>query len=344
VSDSNESGDGRASAKEAVGELSKKLGAKRRMSLPSLPHLPWVTILQVAAIRLVVVPVLWVVTYRFVQAPGTLLMAQRWMQGETIRHQNVKFTDMSPNIVRAVLAAEDARFCAHDGFDMKAIQDAYAQNQKASNVAKGKVRGGSTISQQVAKNLFLWPDRSFVRKGMEVYFTFLAEHLWDKKRILEAYLNAAEWGDGVFGIQAAAQARFKVSAGELSPRQAALLAAVLPSPNRWSATAPGPYVLRRAATIQARMAGVRAQGLDTCVLGAYAGPPRQRGPVKPLPPLEALPPDVAAEAEAPVMAPDVEPVDASAVDPLMTPTISDGQLEAPAATEEAAPVSASPPQ
>jgi monofunctional glycosyltransferase len=349
VSETNGSGDdSRASVKQAFAELDKKLpGGKRRFSLPSFPRFRWLLLLQIAVLVGVVAPVLWVLTYRVVQAPGTLLMTQRWLQGETIRHQNVKFSEMSPNIVRAVLAAEDTGFCTHDGFDMKAIQEAYASNQKATNVAKGKVRGGSTISQQTAKNLFLWPDRSFVRKGLEVYFTFITEHAWDKKRILEAYLNAAEWGDGVFGIQAAAKARFKVSAGELSPRQAALLAAVLPSPNKWSATAPGPYVRRRAATIEARMWGVRAQGLDACVLGAYSGPPRPRGPVKPLPPLEALPPEVAVEAEAPVLVPagaELAPVDTPSVDPLMTPTISDGELEAPKEEVAAPAESASPPQ
>ena len=212
---------------------------------------------------------------------------------------------------------------------MEAIQAAYASNLRQSNQAKGKVRGGSTISQQTAKNLFTFADRSFVRKGLETYFTFMAEHLWDKQRIMQAYLNAAEWGDGVFGIQAAAQARFKVSAGELTPYQAALLAAVLPSPNKWSATNPGPYVRRRAATIAARMNAVRAQGLDSCVLGGYEAP-RRRAPAQPLPPMEALPPDVAAEADAPVMEPAAEmiPTELDDAKPIVTPGFEDGSAGA----------------
>ncbi len=334
--------DPRASVKKAFADLDKKLGRKRNFSLPKIP---WMILLQLGVVVLVVVPLFWVVLYKFMEAPGTLLMVERAMQGEKIRHQNVAFKEMSPNIVRAVLAAEDARFCTHKGFDIEAIQAAYASNLKASNQAKGKVRGGSTISQQTAKNLFTFADRSFVRKGLETYFTFMAEHLWDKKRIMQGYLNAAEWGDGVFGVQAAAQARFKVSAGELSPRQAALLAAVLPSPNKWSATNPGPYVRRRAATIEARMSAISAQGLDSCVLGGYAGPPKRRAPVQSLPPLEALPPDVAAATDAPMIEPaaDVAPDDIDVVEPVMTPSFSDGALEEPASAPAAKEQSAPPP-
>lgn len=338
--------DPRASVKKAFADLDKKLGRKRKVSLP---RIPWVTLLQFGVVLAVVVPLFWVVVYKFIEAPGTALMMQRWTQGETIRHQNVKFTDISPNVVRAVIAAEDSSFCTHKGFDIEAIQAAYASNMRQTNQAKGKVRGGSTISQQTAKNLFTLADRSFVRKGLETYFTFMAEHLWDKKRIMEAYLNAAEWGDGVFGIQAAAQARFKVSAGQLTPYQAALLAAVLPSPNKWSATNPGPYVRRRAATIAARMNAVRAQGLDSCVLGGYEAPQR-RAPAQPLPPLEALPPDVALEADAPMMEPAAEmiPTELDDAEPVTTPGFEDGSLEAapemPLEEPDSAPAEAAPPQ
>jgi monofunctional biosynthetic peptidoglycan transglycosylase len=168
---------------------------------------------------------------------------------------------MSPHIVRAVIAAEDANFCTHHGFDVEAIQDAMESNQRGGNV-----RGASTISQQTAKNLFLWPDRSWVRKGFETYFTALIEFMWPKRRVMEAYLNAAEWGDGNFGIEAAARARFGVSAADLTPLQAARLAAVLPSPNRWSAENPGPYVRRRAATLVQRARVVRNERTAACVL------------------------------------------------------------------------------
>jgi monofunctional biosynthetic peptidoglycan transglycosylase len=203
----------------------------------------------------------WVGAYLFFDPPSTLLMMQRAAEGQTIRHYPVPINRMSPYIVRSVIAAEDANFCTHDGFDIEAIQDAME-----SNADGGRVRGASTISQQVAKNLFLWPDRSWVRKGFETYFTALIEFMWPKRRIMEAYLNTAEWGDGNFGIEAAARARFGVPAADLTPLQAARLAAVLPSPNRWRADSPGPYVRRRAASIVERARVVRNERMASCVL------------------------------------------------------------------------------
>jgi monofunctional biosynthetic peptidoglycan transglycosylase len=343
VSDTNEPTpeDGRETSREAVTALGAKLGRKREFRLP---RIPW-GVLQIIALVAVFLPVFWVLLYRVIDPPTTILMVQRALQGERIRHQNVKFEDISPHVIRAVLAAEDARFCTHGGFDMESIQAAYESNQKSSNQAKGRVRGGSTISQQTAKNLFLWPDRSFIRKGLEAYFTFIAEHAWDKKRIMTSYLNVAEWGDGVFGIQAAAQARFKVSAGQLTPRQAALLASVLPSPNKWSATSPGPYVRRRAASIEARMYAIHAQGLDSCVLGGYAAPAPRRKPgaaPAPLPQLPALPPDVAADSDAPIMTPTdaaiVAPIDAGETPP--APVADEPALAEPDSAPAAAPSAA----
>ncbi len=217
--------------------------------------------LMVAFIAFVLAPVTWAGVYLFIDAPSTVLMMQRAAEGQTIRHYPVPLNRMSPHIVRAVVAAEDANFCAHDGFDIEAIQDAMASNARGE-----RTRGASTISQQTAKNLFLWPDRSWLRKGLETYFTALIEFMWPKRRIMESYLNAAEWGDGNFGVEAAARARFGVSAADLTPLQAARLAAVLPSPNRWRADRPGPYVRRRAATIVQRAAVVRNEGLAGCVL------------------------------------------------------------------------------
>jgi monofunctional biosynthetic peptidoglycan transglycosylase len=219
------------------------------------------TIMTVLFVAFILAPVTWTALYLFVEAPGTVLMAQRAAEGQTIQHKPVRLIDMSPHIIRAVIAAEDANFCTHDGFDVEAIQDALESNARG-----GRVRGASTISQQTAKNLFLWPQRSWIRKGFETYFTALIEFMWPKRRIMEAYLNAAEWGDGIFGIEAAAQARFGVSAKELTPLQAARLAAVLPSPNRWRADNPGPYVRRRAATIVSRSAVVRNEHMSGCAL------------------------------------------------------------------------------
>ena len=135
-----------------------------------------------------------------------------------------------------------------------------------SNARGRRTRGASTITQQVAKNLFLWPDRSWLRKGLESYFTALIEFMWPKRRIMEAYLNIAEWGGGAFGAEAAARAHFGVSVADLTPLQAARLAAVLPNPNRWRADRPGPYVRRRAATLVQRARVVRNEHLAGCVL------------------------------------------------------------------------------
>lgn len=221
----------------------------------------FITSISVLFIAFVLAPVTWVAAYLFFDPPSNVLMMQRAAEGETIRHYPVALNRMSPHVVRAVIAAEDANFCTHDGFDIEAIQDAMEANRRG-----GRTRGASTISQQVAKNLFLWPDRSWVRKGFETYFTALIEFMWPKRRIMEAYLNTAEWGDGNFGIEAAARARFGVSAADLTPLQAARLAAVLPSPNRWRADNPGPYVRGRSATIAARARDVRTSRSASCVL------------------------------------------------------------------------------
>lgn len=221
----------------------------------------FLTTISVLFIALVLAPVTWATAYLFFDPPSTLLMMQRAAEGETIRHYPVPINRVSPHVVRAVIAAEDANFCTHDGFDVEAIQEAMEANARG-----GRTRGASTVSQQTAKNLFLWPERSWVRKGFETYFTALIEFIWPKRRIMEAYLNAAEWGDGNFGIEAAARARFGVSAADLTPLQAARLASVLPSPNRWSADSPGPYVRRRAATIVERARVVRNERTAACVL------------------------------------------------------------------------------
>ena len=149
---------------------------------------------------------------------------------------------------RAVVAAEDQKFWNHHGFDMEAMQKAYERNQRG-----GRVRGGSTISQQTAKNLFLWPGGGYFRKGLEAGFTVVIEALWSKERILEVYLNSAEFGPGVYGVEAASQRFFHKPAAQLNSSEAARLAAVLPSPRRWKVDAPGPYVRTRTAWIQRQM-------------------------------------------------------------------------------------------
>lgn len=292
----------------------------------------------------VVVPVLWVLIYGIIEAPGTLLMAQRAAQGEEIRHNNVPLSRISPHLVRAVIAAEDAKFCSHQGFDVEAIQKAVKYNERAEKRGSTKRRGASTISQQTAKNLFLWPQRSWIRKGLEVYFTGLIEMIWPKRRIMEAYLNAAEWGDGIFGAEAAARARFGKSAADLTAREAARLAAVLPSPNKWNPVKPGRYVARRSGAIQANMGIVRNSGLAACVLGKERGGPapdrrRPSAPVE-LPPLPPPPPELAPPEEGAPLDVAAPPTDAPTGE---TPATDAAPLDDPVFEEVPPPAPVDPP-
>ena len=206
-------------------------------------------------------PILAVAIYRFVPPPLTYLMVERTFQGRGFDRHWRDLEQISPRLVRAVIAAEDAKFCEHNGFDFEAMKKAMAHNARSK-----KVRGGSTISQQTAKNVFLWQGRSYVRKGLEAYFTVLIEAGWGKRRIMEVYLNSIEWGPGVYGVEAAARKNFGVGADKLSAAQAARLAAILPSPLKWKAAKPGPYVKRRSGRITAAAGTVRRQGLAGCVL------------------------------------------------------------------------------
>ncbi len=195
------------------------------------------------------------VLYRFVNPPITPLMLIRPLEslGEGrmvgVDKNWVSIDRIDPVLLRSVIASEDSRFFIHNGVDWEAVKQAEKRNEKA----KGKkVWGASTITMQCARNVFLWQGRNYVRKGLEVYFTYLMEGFWSKRRILEVYLNVIEWGDGIYGVEAAAHHYFGVAAADLTPRQAALLAAVLPNPRRFDAARPNAYVNGRAATIQAR--------------------------------------------------------------------------------------------
>ncbi len=199
--------------------------------------------------------VLWVLIYKFVPVPYTPLMAIRSFEGDKdyqTRHDWVPIEEISPYLQLAVICAEDQTFLSHNGFSRKAIEKAFENNQKGK-----KIRGGSTISQQTAKNVFLWPGRTWFRKGMEAYFTLLIETLWSKERIMEVYLNSIEMGPGVFGAEAASQYWFKRSAKNLRAENAAAIASILPSPQRYKANPPGPYVSRR---IQWTMQQMRYHG------------------------------------------------------------------------------------
>ena len=219
---------------------------------------------RVAAIllaALVIIPVAEVAIYRVVGPPITLLMVERLIEGKGLNKSWRPIGRMSPRRADSVIAAEDSGFCDHHGFDFTAMEKAAEANENHP----GKIRGGSTISQQTAKNVFLWPGRDYVRKGLEAGYTVLIETLWGKQRILEVYLNVVEWGPGLYGAQAASQAYFHVDADRLSPDQAARLAAVLPSPLKWKAAHPGRYVARRSAKIGARAVVVREDDLSSCV-------------------------------------------------------------------------------
>jgi monofunctional biosynthetic peptidoglycan transglycosylase len=207
-------------------------------------------------------PLAVVILYRFVPPPLTWLMVQRTFEGQGFDRRWVPLAQISPSLVRSVIASEDSGFCSHHGFDVTAIQKAMAHNEERPN----RIRGGSTISQQTAKNVFLWPHRDYARKGLEAWFTVLIEAIWGKPRIMEVYLNSIEWGPGVYGAEAAAQHNFHVGAARLSEPQAARLAAIVPKPLSWKASRPGPYIARRGGRIVARAGVVERDGLADCVL------------------------------------------------------------------------------
>jgi monofunctional glycosyltransferase len=192
---------------------------------------------------------------RYVDPPITAMMLQQPVPLARTEQYWVDRRSIAASAAHAAIAAEDQRFLQHNGFDFASIEQAF----NAYRAGEG-LRGASTITQQVAKNLFLWPGRSFVRKGIEAYFTLLIEAFWPKERILEVYLNVAELGNGVFGVEAAARSFFRASAAELTPEQAALLAAVLPSPRRYSVEQPSDYVLGRQRWVLGQMRSLGADG------------------------------------------------------------------------------------
>ena len=217
-----------------------------------------------SAVGLVGVSVFFVLLFRFVPVYVTPLMLIRSVEqlsaGKKLQrnHQWVAIEAISGNLALAVVCSEDQNFMNHSGFDFKAIEHSLDAAQKGS----GRLRGASTISQQTAKNVFLWPGRSWIRKGFEVYFTVLIEIFWSKERILEVYLNSIEMGNGIYGAEAAARFYFSTSAKNLSKTQAAAIAAVLPNPRKYSANPPGPYVKRRIRWIVEQMNNVETLKLN----------------------------------------------------------------------------------
>ena len=199
-----------------------------------------------------------VLLFAFVNPPTNIYM---WSEGrrlgQGVRQDWVPLEEMSPHMPRAAVAAEDADFCLHWGFDLNAIRAVVTSGSK-------RLRGASTLSQQVAKNVFLWPDRSWLRKALEAETTLLIELFWSKRRIVEVYLNVAETGTGIFGAEAAAQAYFRTSAAKLSARQAALIAAALPDPKRRNPAKPSRFLRKRAAAITQGAETIEADGRAVC--------------------------------------------------------------------------------
>ena len=268
---------------------------KRKGSLPGR-IVGWIVKLVVAFF---LISALWVLAYRFVNPPMTATMIGDIISGRGAHKDWMSIEQMDRDMVRASIAAEDGKFCSHNGFDFEAIEDAMKRNASG-----GRIRGGSTISQQTAKNAFLWQGGGYARKGVEAWFTFLIEHLWGKRRIMEVYLNLAETGIGTYGVNAGSERYFGHDASAMSATEAARIAAVLPLPKKRGAVAPKGFTRRYGNTIAARIPTVTRDGLDACIYRGEtppvnkAPPPVAREPrplpgeeyetAKPLPPVEKV--------------------------------------------------------
>ncbi len=202
---------------------------------------------------LFIAQLIYIIVLRWVNPPVTITQLVSWIGGHGLKRDYVKSKDISSYAKLAVIASEDQLFPDHNGFDWKSIKKAMKYNEKKP----GRIRGGSTISQQVAKNVFLWQGRSWIRKGLEAYFTFMIEFLWGKERILEVYLNVAETGEGIFGIEMAAQTYFNKKAASLTMQETALIAACLPNPKKYKANPASPYIKARSQAIIRQMNNLR---------------------------------------------------------------------------------------
>ena len=217
----------------------------------------WISVPFKIIVGFVALSLLMVAIYRFVPPPVTLTML---FDPNGITKDWTSLDDIDPDMARAAIAAEDGKFCTHHGFDVDAIAKAAIHNASG-----GRIRGGSTISQQTAKNVFLWQGGGFVRKGLEAWFTMLIEAIWGKRRIMEVYLNVAETGIGTYGVQAGAIRYFHHGAGKLSRAEAGRIAAVLPLPKKRAAIAPSGFTRRYGNTIARRIGVVQRDGLDGCL-------------------------------------------------------------------------------
>ena len=299
--------------------------ARRKSTIPtykrrkqrSLPGriLGWVVKLVLAFF---VISILWVLAYRFVPPPITITMIGDVFSGRGLHKDWMPIGQIDRDMVRAAIAAEDSKFCSHNGFDFEAIEDAMKRNASG-----GRIRGGSTISQQTAKNAFLWNGGGYARKGVEAWFTFLIEHLWGKRRIMEVYLNLAETGIGTYGVNAGSQRYFGHDADAMSATEAARIAAILPLPKKRGAIAPKGFTRRYGNTIAARIGVVGRDGLDACVYKGTTAPVNKAPPAvskqsrplpgeeyespKTLPPLENVVEQLPPASTEPLNAPEAAP-------------------------------------
>src|SRR6185437_10212474 len=258
----------------------------------------------------VIISVLWVLAYRFVNPQITITMIGDLVAGRGAHKDWMPIGQIDRDLVRAAIAAEDSKFCTHHGFDFEAIEDAAKRNASG-----GRIRGGSTISQQTAKNAFLWQGGGYARKGVEAWFTFLIEHLWGKRRIMEVYLNLAETGIGTYGVNAGSERYFGHDASAMSPTEAARIAAVLPLPKKRGAIAPKGFTRRYGNIIAARIPIVARDGLDACIYQGAAAPVKKAPPPvtkmpRPQPgeEYESPKPLPSAQAEPPITQPQSAPV------------------------------------
>jgi monofunctional biosynthetic peptidoglycan transglycosylase len=238
----------------------RRRSSRRRFRFPGSPRTFVGKLLRWIAITLfcfVSFSLLQVLVFKFVPVPVTLTMI---FDGNGITKDWTPLSRIDPDMARAAIAGEDAKFCTHHGFDANAIQQAMKRNARG-----GRIRGGSTISQQTAKNVFLWQGGGYFRKGLEAWYTVLIEAIWGKRRIMEVYLNVAETGIGTYGVEAGAIRYFNHSANKLSPTEAGRIAAVLPLPKKRDAVSPGGFTRRHGNAIARNSASVRTQGLDACL-------------------------------------------------------------------------------
>jgi len=292
---------------------------RRRTSKRSLSRriLGWIVKLVVAFF---VISVLWVLAYRFIPPPITATMIGDVFAGRGLHKDWMPISEIDRDMVRAAIAAEDSKFCSHNGFDFEAIEDAMKRNASG-----GRIRGGSTISQQTAKTTFLWNGGGYARKGVEAWFTFLIEHLWGKRRIMEVYLNNAETGLGTYGVNAGSQRYYGHDASAMSGQEAARIAAILPLPKKRGAIAPKGFTRRYGNTIAARIGVVGRDGLDACVYKGTTAPVNKAPPpvtkqarplpgeeyetAKPLPPVENVVEELPPASSEPLSVPEQAPTE-----------------------------------